>query len=250
MPNEIAARAQPRPDAPTGDAYQAVFAALSESARGRAFLAEYARRNRNADTEVLLAALTRLEAKVARQTGAPSDQLRHELRALLETIRSARPRIDARPLPARAVKLAGLLDLLERRIEEMAEATNRHPEERASKDERPPISSRPEPPAMPVEPSVESVRTLAIVPPSDEPELPIPSPAGAQPVAIALVNIPEVSVFDNAPPKPEVMEQAAAQPAPSAATATRPAAAVSLPPVDPLAAIMALSEDERIALFT
>ena len=238
MPNEIMALAQQRPDAPNEGAYQAVFAALSESARGRAFLAEYARRNRNADTEVLLAALARLQAMVANQRPLPSDQVRQELRALLETIRSARPQIDARPLPARAAKLAGLLDLLERRIEELAQAKAEAP---APADETLAAQRMPEPPVE------EPARAhLAVVQPPDEPELPIPSPPGAQPVAIALVgavaNIPEVSVFDSAPPAPDVVEQAAAQPAAVPKTAQTPA--------DPLAAIMALSEDERIALFT
>ena len=58
MPNEPLALAIKPPAAPSEDDYQAFCAALSESARGRAFLAEYARRNRNADTEVLLAAST------------------------------------------------------------------------------------------------------------------------------------------------------------------------------------------------
>jgi hypothetical protein len=222
MSNQIVALAQERGEPSAEAAYQAVFAALSESARGGAFLAEYARRNRNADTEVLLAALGRLEAMVASQRPLPADQLRQELRALLETIRSARPRIDATPLPARAVQLAGLLDLLERRIEAMAEATPQAAGEIA------------------IEPSAESARTLAIVPSPDEPELPIPSPAGAQPAALALVNVPQVNLFDSAPPEADVVESAPA----------RPVAAASLPPVDPLAEIMALSEDERIALFT
>jgi len=263
MPNQIVALAQERGEPSTEAAYQTVFAALSESARGRAFLAEYARRNRNADTEVLLAALARLEAMVARQRPAPSGQLQQELRALLETIRSARPQIDARPLPARATKLAGLLDLLERRIEEMAEA---------NAQAVPPTGERLGAPALPAEPLDEPAGShLAVVEVPDEPELPIPSPAGAQPPSIVLVsdpekaspevdpkweplfgegdapaitesvaNIPEVNVFDSAPPETKFVEQAPAQP-----TAT-----VLLPPVDPLAAIMALSEDERIALFT
>lgn len=41
--------------------YSAIEAAVLETARGRWFLAEYARRNRNADTEALLGAIGRLE---------------------------------------------------------------------------------------------------------------------------------------------------------------------------------------------
>ena len=50
------------PPADIGDAdFDAIEAAVMESARGRWFLVEYARRNRHADTQVLLAALARLE---------------------------------------------------------------------------------------------------------------------------------------------------------------------------------------------
>ncbi|PRH86635.1 hypothetical protein C5L14_15025 [Labrys okinawensis] len=44
--------------------YGAIEAAVMETARGRWFLAEYARRNRNADTEAVLAAIRRLERLV------------------------------------------------------------------------------------------------------------------------------------------------------------------------------------------
>ena len=95
-------------------------AALSASARGRAFLAEYARRNRNADTEVLLAALDRLEARL-RADASAVQRLRDDLRMLLIAIRLARPEIDTASASAKTAKLASLLDLLERRIETMAE---------------------------------------------------------------------------------------------------------------------------------
>ena len=122
-----------------------------------------------------------------------------------------------------------------------------------------------------------------MVPPSEEPELPIPSPA-AQPPVIKLVGtlarIPEVSWFETAasagnegdqgdeidpfaaiPPAFDAFELSdgplttpalslsalplAAAPEPAAQDTASPA-----PPVDPLAVIMLLSEEERIALFT
>jgi hypothetical protein len=49
------------------DVYAALLTTLSASARGRAFLAEFARRNRAAETDMLLAAMARLEAMVAAQ---------------------------------------------------------------------------------------------------------------------------------------------------------------------------------------
>lgn len=57
---------------PSEDDYQAFIAVLSESTRGRAFLAEHAKRARQADTAMLLAAFERLEARVAAQVLAAS----------------------------------------------------------------------------------------------------------------------------------------------------------------------------------
>ncbi len=44
--------------------YEALLATLSSSAAGRGFLAEFARRNRMTETDMLLAALARLEAMI------------------------------------------------------------------------------------------------------------------------------------------------------------------------------------------
>ena len=87
---EITARAeQPAPNAAM-TAITAFCAALSASARGRAFLSEYIRRNRNADTEQLLAAIAQLHQTVA-ATSVPQespDKIKTELRALLDEITS------------------------------------------------------------------------------------------------------------------------------------------------------------------
>jgi len=50
--------------------YDALLAALSNTARGRAFLDEYARRVRAADTAAALAALARIEAMLVKQQAA------------------------------------------------------------------------------------------------------------------------------------------------------------------------------------
>jgi hypothetical protein len=239
------------------DDYQAFCAALETSARGRWFLSEYARRNRTADTQILLDALARLEARIAAD-GTAAERLRAELRMLLIAIRLARPEIDAAAPSARAVKLGGLLDLLEYRIDAMAETkTVGTPADAALR-------------SMPGEHDTEIMRALlAVVPPPDEPELPIPTPA-AQAPAIALVDagnpgsaaiIPAVSPFQNATPAAvediAVPAGAIAEPTPPPPAAavtdeevwTSPAA--KLPPADdPLAAIKALSAEERLALFT
>jgi hypothetical protein len=50
---------------PASDAdYDVIYAAVMETGRGRWFLQEYARRNRNADTEVLLSTLDRIEETI------------------------------------------------------------------------------------------------------------------------------------------------------------------------------------------
>jgi hypothetical protein len=209
MPNETLALAIKPPAAPSEDDFLALCAALSESVRGRAFLAEYARRNRNADTEALLVAIGRIEARL-RADASAVQRLRDDLRMLLIAIRLARPEIDAADPATQPAKLTKLLDLLERRIDAMAEVK--------------PADATPDEPA-------EAARAhLAVVPPPDEPELPIPSPTSAQAPAIVLVHDLEKT---SAPSVPAVIE-----------------ASVPAPPPDPLAALMALSEDERLALFT
>jgi hypothetical protein len=259
------------PAAPSEDEYQTFAAALSASARGRAFLAEYARRHRGADTEVLLAAFARLEALMRLQR----TDARGELRALLASIRKARPDIEKSALPVRAAKLALLLNLLERKLMALAEA-----------------DALPAPDAR-----------LAVVPAPDEPELPIPSPAATQTPALTLAHerapppapqavpqstgaivIPEVTWLDGPPPgafgledtdrhddaaPPSMAEKVAAltsgpqtDPQAKPPSAAMPVLMPVLTPVltppitplpaqpNPLAALMLLSETERLALFT
>lgn len=52
--------------------YEAIEAAVMETARGRWFLMEFARRNRNADTTVLLEAISRLENQMTSGRHAPT----------------------------------------------------------------------------------------------------------------------------------------------------------------------------------
>ncbi len=64
MPEEpFALSTIPTPPPAEGD-YDAICATVMESARGRWFLDEYARRNRNADTRLLLAAIERIETVI------------------------------------------------------------------------------------------------------------------------------------------------------------------------------------------
>src|SRR4051795_741969 len=66
--------------------YEAISNAFMETSRGRWFLGEYARRNRNADTSMVLDAVTRIEQNLAGQREPASDS---GLAAALAAIRSA-----------------------------------------------------------------------------------------------------------------------------------------------------------------
>jgi hypothetical protein len=205
-----------RPEPPVEDDYGILCATLEASARGRAFLSEHTRRNRTADTEVLLAAIDRLTAQI-RSDAEAAQHMRAELRTLVTAIRLARPDIDAGRPPGKVEMLSELIDLVERRIDGLigeVRTGNTQP-------------ARPQ---------------LAVVLPSDEPELPIPSP-DAQASAMVVVTpakpvaaiMPEVNVRDSGPPPADPLVR------PELPSAER---------LRVLAPIMALSEDERLALFS
>src|SRR4029077_3633215 len=66
--------------------YAAIREAFMETSRGRWFLGEYAKRNRNADTSMVLAAVARIEETLARQR---KQQTEDRLAEGLAIIRSA-----------------------------------------------------------------------------------------------------------------------------------------------------------------
>lgn len=72
--------------------YEALESAVMESARGRWFLAEYARRNRAADTLTLLDALKKLE-NVASSSPIRSDRPLPDIERLASTLKAARSEI-------------------------------------------------------------------------------------------------------------------------------------------------------------
>ena len=72
--------------------YEAIEKAVMESARGRWFLQEFARRNRSADTLMLLDAIGRLQAALS-GAGAASPPPAAEIISLAEAIRSTRTSI-------------------------------------------------------------------------------------------------------------------------------------------------------------
>ena len=133
MPTDTTVRAQQlQPGAPDEADYHAFCTALSESARGRAFLAEYSRRNRNADTPPLLSAIERLQISLAADPAEPAEVLiKQKLRALLDDITLAQTEIEASVMAIRTAKLADLIARVEHRLVEiMAPAmTNPAPRE-------------------------------------------------------------------------------------------------------------------------
>ncbi|HEX8164326.1 MAG TPA: hypothetical protein VF601_00895 [Beijerinckiaceae bacterium] len=76
--------------------YDAIAEAVMETARGRWFLAEFARRNRTADTAVLLDAIGRLEqAVVAERSAQDLDRLRFDLMEMAKAISLTKSEIAA-----------------------------------------------------------------------------------------------------------------------------------------------------------
>ncbi len=76
--------------------FEAIAAAVNETERGRWFLAEYARRNRHADTERVLEAVTRLERSLAaRNDAAPSETIRSTIADMAEAIARTKAEIAA-----------------------------------------------------------------------------------------------------------------------------------------------------------
>src|SRR5881392_2639905 len=71
---------------PGEDDYAAISEAFMETSRGRWFLGEYAKRNRNADTRMVLDAVARIEESIASQKQAASDT---KLTEALAAIRQA-----------------------------------------------------------------------------------------------------------------------------------------------------------------
>jgi hypothetical protein len=255
MATEITARAEhPAPDAPDDGDYETFCAALSASARGRAFLTEYTRRNRNADTEQLLVAIAQLQQTVA-ANAAPrvTDTIKAELRALLDEIAVAQSELEASIVATKATKLAELVALVARRITAIMALTHAESLPPAGGVE----SSSPQESKDEPKDAVGRAH-LAVVPTPEQPELPIPSPLVTPLPAIALVRsesiMAEVAFVGLPPPVPDVrpalvtiempkIEAAISPPVPTA-TARKPKS------TGPLASIMALSEEERLALFT
>jgi hypothetical protein len=90
-----------RSASPTDADYDAISEAFMETARGRWFLGEFAKRNRNADTAMVLDAVTRIERTIAAQKASPSDDLNDTLAAVRAIVAGAKTAVaDALGDPA------------------------------------------------------------------------------------------------------------------------------------------------------
>ena len=259
MATEITARTRPSASgAPDDGDYEAFCAALSASARGRAFLSEYSRRNRNADTTQLLSAIAQLQQTVtANSVPKVTNTIKAELRVLLDEISTAQSELEASIVATQATRLTALVALVARRITAIMELTQTEGPSPVSEASAPPkIKDTKE---LKDETKDSAERThLAVVPVPEQPELPIPSPLITPLPPIALVRSETVMAeveFAGPLPVPAVKSAGPTVDAPKIEVAkSLPASPVSdakpVKPAGPLASIMALSEDERLALFT
>jgi hypothetical protein len=97
------------PPAPAAERdYDAIFAAVMDSARGRWFLHEFARRNRNADTTLLLEAIARIETVIRGDRSRESTQnFRIDLLEMARAIAETRAEVaEIKPEPAAQAEAA------------------------------------------------------------------------------------------------------------------------------------------------
>jgi hypothetical protein len=102
--------------------YELIEGAVMETVRGRWFLAEYARRNRQADTSILLAAINRLQTAIdGRRTVGTIDRIRLDLTEMSHAIARAKAEIvllqpdpeDHRPLGGQPEPSASIIQSTE-----------------------------------------------------------------------------------------------------------------------------------------
>lgn len=106
--------------------YEAIANAVTETARGRWFMAEFAKRNRQSDTAQLLTAIGRIERVVGGSQDRPSpDANLHEAAALIADLRLDLERISGRsgePSSGLAARIEGAAGALVAANEGMQEA--------------------------------------------------------------------------------------------------------------------------------
>ncbi|GAB4238252.1 MAG: hypothetical protein Kow0032_24520 [Methyloligellaceae bacterium] len=104
--------------------YEAIESALLDSARGRWFLSEYSRRNRTADTQMLLEAITKLEAAIIQPAGTGGERIRRDLIEMSEAIARTRREIAAITSQADDSRLITATEELDAIVEATEKATS------------------------------------------------------------------------------------------------------------------------------
>ena len=106
--------------------YEAIEAAVMETQRGRWFLAEYARRNRNCDTDAVLTSLERIERSIRRDRAAPDiDRIRLDLADMAEAISRTKQEISQMKVEAEeGGRFAEASQELDAIVEQTEAATN------------------------------------------------------------------------------------------------------------------------------
>jgi hypothetical protein len=95
------------PIGPSHDAeYDAVYAAVTETERGRWFLTEYAKRSRRADTDLVAAAIARIEAAVCGDAPQSSAAEPRDLTAIVGAVERIEAAIAAKAKPPSDVDAA------------------------------------------------------------------------------------------------------------------------------------------------
>src|SRR3712207_4045327 len=101
--------------------YESIEAAVMETARGRWFLAEFAQRNRTADTTMLLDAIGRLEQAVTGERAVQTmDRVRFDLMEMAKAIARTKSEIAAIQSPdqqSRLMEASESLDAIVRTTE-------------------------------------------------------------------------------------------------------------------------------------
>jgi hypothetical protein len=94
MPDQPFALSIISPQPPAEGEYEAIHATMTQSARGRWFLDEYARRNRSADTGLVLAAIARMESVIRSEMGQqPYQSFRNDLLEMATAITLTRAEV-------------------------------------------------------------------------------------------------------------------------------------------------------------
>jgi hypothetical protein len=108
MSEELSAISKVSPAPAAQGDYDSICAALMDTERGRWFLQEYARRNRSADTQLLLAAIERIEAVVCAERSKQAQQgFRSDLLEMAKAITRTRAEVaEIRSEPAARSELA------------------------------------------------------------------------------------------------------------------------------------------------